>query len=259
MYITNKLIIILSSILAHYYNVMVISLSIKKVPNRILVKIIDQNNKGDGIATISDIHHEYQSSIQHIEHNNINIPNTIPGDEVYIDITYVTRNNTKKTLNNKLQKETNVKLFNIPQYKLHHIKQKSVDRITSLCNISDNCGGCQLQHQDYKAQLLFKKKTIENIFNKQNCFTSDTINMIKNVIPSIEIYHYRNKLQFALQYIENKIKIGLYESNTNKVIDTKYCNIQHIYVNNILQKIHKFLDLYGKQISIYNESEFKTI
>lgn len=44
--------------------------------------------------------------------------------------------------------------------KLLELQQASADRIAPPCAIYDQCGGCQLQHMDYNAQLAWKRQLV---------------------------------------------------------------------------------------------------
>ncbi|MED5020950.1 TRAM domain-containing protein, partial [Paenibacillus chibensis] len=44
--------------------------------------------------------------------------------------------------------------------KLLELVEASPDRIAAPCPIYDQCGGCQLQHMDYAAQLAWKRQLV---------------------------------------------------------------------------------------------------
>lgn len=46
--------------------------------------------------------------------------------------------------------------------KLLNIVEASSARIAAPCEIYDQCGGCQLQHMDYTAQLAWKRRLVVN-------------------------------------------------------------------------------------------------
>ena len=58
--------------------------------------------------------------------------------------------------------------------KLVEIKEKSTDRVEPPCIYYYKCGGCQLQHMTYQAQLNMKKEQVVNLFQRKAGF-KDTI------------------------------------------------------------------------------------
>ena len=46
--------------------------------------------------------------------------------------------------------------------KLENIVKTSEDRIEPKCNVVKRCGGCQLQHLSYEAQLKYKTKKVKD-------------------------------------------------------------------------------------------------
>lgn len=43
---------------------------------------------------------------------------------------------------------------------------ESADRVKPRCRIFDRCGGCQLQHVNYKAQLEWKKEKVQSLLGR---------------------------------------------------------------------------------------------
>jgi len=67
----------------------------------------------------------------------------------------------------------------------------SPDRVKPVCGVYGTCGGCNLQHLDYKAQLAAKKAILKDAFVRiGGCPPPEPA-----VIPS-EPWEYRNRMQF---------------------------------------------------------------
>jgi 23S rRNA (uracil1939-C5)-methyltransferase len=74
------------------------------------------------------------------------------------------------------------------------IKTFSNLRTEPFCEHFGTCGGCKWQHLDYKAQIQFKQKQVEDALKrigKANDFD------LHPILPSANTKHYRNKLEFT--------------------------------------------------------------
>ena len=81
--------------------------------------------------------------------------------------------------------------------KAHLIKvlRASRDRVVPACPIYEQCGGCQLQHLDYMAQLKAKRQqvidAVTRIGGQKDLFVEPTIG-------AESPWNYRNKMQFPI-------------------------------------------------------------
>lgn len=110
-------------------------------------------------------------------------------------------------------------------------KKLSNKRIQPLCPYYDKCGGCDLMHLDYNDELKFKQEKIENIINQ---YVNENIK-INKIIGSDNIYNYRNKLTL---HINNKI--GLYQKQSNDIIEIDKCLIVDDKINKIIKDLKKY-------------------
>lgn len=97
--------------------------------------------------------------------------------------------------------------------KAQNISNFSKDRVEPRCPYFLKCGGCQLQHLEYNAQLEFKRAQVQRLLG-------DAVK-IEKTVPSTE-YRYRNKV--ALPVDENG-NIGLYRQGSHNVIEVEDCAI----------------------------------
>lgn len=104
--------------------------------------------------------------------DEVEIAHVIPGDKILFELT------RKKRLPKK--------------GRLLEILTPSPDRVEPRCIHARTCGGCSWQQMDYAAQLKEKQKRVQNAFKRQ----SDPI------IPSDQIFQYRNKMEFT--FSENR-------------------------------------------------------
>ena len=74
------------------------------------------------------------------------------------------------------------------------IRTPSPDRVTPPCGHFGVCGGCKWQMLDYKKQLEFKQKQVEDNFRHLGKFEFPEL---QPIIGSEKIYYYRNKLEYT--------------------------------------------------------------
>lgn len=95
----------------------------------------------------------------------------------------------------------------------------------SLCKYFGICGGCSLQHVDYKIQLEQKKSILEK------CIRFKDI-----LVFSGEEYGYRNRMDF----IFHKEGIGLRKKKeSNNIIDVEKCAISNEKINLLLKEVRE--------------------
>ncbi|MDG0844286.1 23S rRNA (uracil(1939)-C(5))-methyltransferase RlmD [Staphylococcus equorum] len=133
--------------------------------------------------------------------------------------------------------------------KLLEIKKESEERVEPPCIYYHKCGGCQLQHMTYQAQLNMKKEQVVNLFHRKADF-KDTI--IHDTIGMDNPWFYRNKSQVPVgKNSESKVITGFYRQRSHDIIDMDECLIQ----DNMHQDVLNQLKLWFNElnISIYNE------
>lgn len=153
-----------------------------------------------------------------------------------------------------LEKETvKVKIIKVSKNygfgKLLEIITPSVDRVTPSCSIYKRCGGCQLQHLSYKAQLEFKKKRVNDCLTRigklENFTLHDTIGMQN---PE----RYRNKVQLPVGESSGKIGIGFYAMRSHEIIDMETCLIQDESAENAVNAVRTWIEKYD--VKPYDET-----
>lgn len=140
--------------------------------------------------------------------------------------------------------------------KIKKIRKKSADRIEPPCPIYEKCGGCQLQHLDYKAQLSEKKDIIRQAFERHTKLSSDKL-PLKDTIGMENPWNYRNKSQLQVGQNQGEVIAGLYGMNSHQLIDISECMVQHSATNKVTQTVKAILQ--DLNISIYNERKRKGV
>ena len=79
---------------------------------------------------------------------------------------------------------------NYSEADLVSVLKPSPDRLEPQCKLFGECGGCQYQHLSYEAQLEWKRKQVEELFERLAGISMTA----KPTIGSPKQYHYRSKL-----------------------------------------------------------------
>ncbi len=135
--------------------------------------------------------------------------------------------------------------------KLETLITSSKDRREPLCPVAGKCGGCTLQHLDYKAQLVWKKDKVKGCLERIGGFEGVEV---RDTIGMDNPYYYRNKAQFPIQTGE-KVKLGFYAGHTHAVIDIDNCMIQAPVINAVMKVFRQYVEQYG--IPAYDEETGK--
>uniref|UniRef100_A0A7V3E8H8 23S rRNA (Uracil(1939)-C(5))-methyltransferase RlmD n=1 Tax=Ignavibacterium album TaxID=591197 RepID=A0A7V3E8H8_9BACT len=138
----------------------------------------------------------------------------------------------------------------------------STDRVKAKCKYFGVCGGCKQQDLSYNKQVEYKQKQVEEIFNKLGGFTDF---IIEDIIPSEDVFYYRNKMEFSFsdkrwltkdeiasdnQFVRN-FALGLHIPKIfDKVLDVDECFLQSELSNQILNFTRTFF--LNKNISVYS-------
>lgn len=137
--------------------------------------------------------------------------------------------------------------------RLVKLMEPSRFRVDPRCPIAAKCGGCQLQHVDYKKQLEYKENKVKSCLNRIGGFTEVPMEPISGME---EPYYYRNKSQFPVgRNKDGSIAIGFYAGRTHSIIDTKHCYIGAKVNEDILAFLRKFIE--EKKIEPYEEETHK--
>lgn len=102
--------------------------------------------------------------------------------------------------------------------RLLQILEPSSSRVHPPCPVFGECGGCQIQHLAYEAQLEAKRQRVMDALNRIGKIEAPVHACLSSPMP----LHYRNKIQLPT---ENGI-MGLYKRNSHDIVPVKNCLIQ---------------------------------
>ncbi|MEA4849276.1 MAG: 23S rRNA (uracil(1939)-C(5))-methyltransferase RlmD [Clostridiaceae bacterium] len=135
--------------------------------------------------------------------------------------------------------------------KLLRILKASPYRVEPSCGVVKRCGGCQLQHMSYEAQLQYKTQQVRDAMERIGGFKDVTV---YDAIGMDNPWRYRNKAQFPVG-MDGDVAIGFYANRSHEIIDTPQCSIQDTVNDDVVQTIRDFIKKYD--ISVYDEETGK--
>lgn len=134
--------------------------------------------------------------------------------------------------------------------KLVSIEEESADRTTPPCIYYHQCGGCNIQHLTYEAQLTMKRNQVKNLVHKMTKLDIP----VRPIIGMDHPWRYRNKSQLPVQY-NNGIVTGFYKPRSHDIVPIEECLIQKESHDHIMNAIRNLLQKY--EVSIYDERRHK--
>lgn len=137
--------------------------------------------------------------------------------------------------------------------KLIKVITESDERVEPPCIYYYKCGGCQLQHMSYQAQLNMKKEQVVNLFHRKSNFTNT---VIKDTVGMEEPWRYRNKSQIPVGLSKDQLPImGFYRQRSHDIIDMDSCLIQDQQHQQVMNDVKQLIS--DLNISVYNEKTKK--
>jgi 23S rRNA (uracil1939-C5)-methyltransferase len=134
--------------------------------------------------------------------------------------------------------------------KLMEVLEPSEDRAEPECGIYKRCGGCQLQHLSYDAQLKFKKNRVEDCLKRIGKLDSFVLH---DTIGMSNPYRYRNKVQLPVGKKDRKTSIGFYAQRSHDIIDMETCLIQNETADKVIEIVREWID--RNNIEVYDEQK----
>ncbi len=117
--------------------------------------------------------------------------------------------------------------------KIKKIIMPSPNRIEAICPYYGECGGCDLMHQNYEEQLVFKENKVRELLTR---FAG-----VKNIqftsFHHGEQFHYRNKVVF--HGIESDL--GFYKEKSRELVRIKQCLLLDPKINLVYDQISHYL------------------
>lgn len=182
---------------------------------KLILNIESIANSGAGVARYNDI--------------VVFVPRALPGETAEVQIIKTAKNYCVGRLLN--------------------IIKASEARQKPECEYFGRCGGCVLQHMQYRAQLESKRNETQQVlrrisgleFNVEDCIGMDN--------P----YGYRNKALLPVgRAKDGTVRIGFYSEHSHNIVDTDNCLIQGMDIMPFVSAVKELLKQTGT--SVYDET-----
>lgn len=108
------------------------------------------------------------------------------------------------------------------------------DRVTPGCEYFGRCGGCELQHMSYEAQLRDKREMVVGAL-RSGRLGEEIWSKVEQVVPG-EPYSYRRRVTL---HLDRDGKVGFYERGSRRVVSIARCPISVPQINEVLDAISK--------------------
>lgn len=141
------------------------------------------------------------------------VPFALPGETVRIDIV----EEKKRFARGRLLEVLTPAPERIAPRCPHHFNLQPPPGFDSN-TLATACGGCQLQHLGYAAQLAFKQQTVREQFQRLGGFAEVPLHAI---LPSPREFNYRDQTQFALT---PQGQLGFRAAGSHHVVAVRECH-----------------------------------
>lgn len=191
-----------------------------RVGERVKLPIVGLGVGGEGVGRIDGF--------------TVFVEGGLPGDEVETKILEVKRN--------------------FARGRLRRVLAPAPERVTPRCPVAADCGGCQLQHLDYPAQLRWKRQQVVDALTRIGHLPDVTVH---DCLGPREPWFYRNKAQFpvgpaSVSPAPGGLAAGIYARGSHRIVDLEECYIQHQLNNEIIRAAKRLAGELG--VTPYDEA-----
>lgn len=117
--------------------------------------------------------------------------------------------------------------------KLLEVVKPSPERVEPRCPVFGKCGGCDLQHASYAAQLDFKRESVKNSLYKIGGITVE----VSPAVGCAEEYGYRNKISLPI----GEDGAGLYARHSHRIVPAEDCPIQKDWAKKVIAALNGYI------------------
>ena len=120
--------------------------------------------------------------------------------------------------------------------KLVSVLEPSAVRVVPRCPVFGKCGGCDIQHIDYEAQLNFKRTLVQTALLKIGGIS----HFVNETVACGKQYGYRNKLALPIGIGDGETAVGFYAQRSHRIVPIDNCDIQAEWVKDVISAVKEF-------------------
>lgn len=158
--------------------------------------------------------------------------------------------------------------------KILKVLRKSKEEIMPRCQHFHECGGCQWQNLPYDRQLAYKeeiiRETLEHLTPADESVRKQLPGRVLKIIPSPQVYHYRNKLEMSFGYqsmrseekngkkiyFDENPSIGFHQPNQwSTVLPISECHLYDEQIGTLLSDVRRFMQ--DTRLPVHNPKTHK--
>ena len=125
--------------------------------------------------------------------------------------------------------------------KIEEMIAPAEERMRPKCDVFYRCGGCQLQHCNYRAQIKFKTGLVRDTLKKIGGIDAKVLSCER----SDKAYGYRNKLQLPVSSRNGENAVGFYAERSHRVVATRSCPIHPEWSESLIAALYDFMEKCG--------------
>jgi 23S rRNA (uracil1939-C5)-methyltransferase len=123
------------------------------------------------------------------------------------------------------------------QAEMVEIVEASQDRIQPACQFYGKCGGCNMQHLNYSAQLAAKTTVLQDSLTRIGGFSQQQPAVQKPAVLSSKPWEYRNRMQFhTIRQDTSNVVWGLKARKSTVIVPVSDCPIADPGIREMLQQ-----------------------
>ncbi len=127
--------------------------------------------------------------------------------------------------------------------RLIEVLEPSEKRVDARCTVARQCGGCQMQHLRYDAQLALKQDKVRDNLQRIGGFSPALLEeVMEPVVGMDEPFRYRNKAQFPVGTdAKGEPVFGFYAARSHQVIPIQDCLLGVRENAQILEQVRTYM------------------
>ena len=130
----------------------------------------------------------------------------------------------------------------------------SDERVEPPCPLFPTCGGCQIQHLAYRAQLDAKRAIVAESFRRLGHLAVD----VPPLAPSPDVFGYRLRAGLKVGMVGGHRALGFYASGSHAVVPVSSCVVLHPRLQAALGPLTNLLARSDRWIAGIEEIEVQT-